>query len=281
MLPGGATLTGAEPELREEDRAQLERLVAIVHDVLGPELHGACLFGSATLDGLRPTSDLDVLAVVRRPAAHDEKRRLFERLLAISWKEVEGGHWRRVELTVVAEPDVRPWRFPPRMDFQYGDWLRAAFERGDEEPWESGPNPDLAVLFEMALRSDRPLAGPPPAELLQPVPREDLVAGMTGDLDGLLKGLEEDEDTRNVVLTLARILCTLETGSIRSKNAAADWVLPRLPDEHRPVLARARAVYLGEEPERWDDLHDRLRPFSDWMTAEIGRAQPSRSSTSS
>ena len=30
MLPGGATLTGAEPELREEDRAQLERLVAIV-----------------------------------------------------------------------------------------------------------------------------------------------------------------------------------------------------------------------------------------------------------
>ena len=50
---------------------------------------------------------------------------------------------------------------------------------------------------------------------------------------------------------------------------AADWVLERLPDEHRPVLARARAVYLGEATEGWDDLRDRLEPFRDHIVARI------------
>ncbi|MGK5694567.1 aminoglycoside adenylyltransferase domain-containing protein [Streptomyces sp. URMC 128] len=45
------------------------------------------------------------------------------------------------------------------------------------------------------------------------------------------------------------------------KSVAGELVglaLDRLPAEHRPALARARAVYLGEETERWDDLAPRL-----------------------
>jgi broad specificity phosphatase PhoE len=61
----------------------------------------------------------------------------------------------------------------------------------------------------------------------------------------------------------------LATGEIRTKDGAADWVLARLPAEHRPVLARARAIYLGEQDERWDDLRDRLQPFVDHLLAEI------------
>ena len=78
---------------------------------------------------------------------------------------------------------------------------------------------------------------------------------MLEGIDPLLADL--DDDTRNVVLTLARIWTTLGTGEFRSKDAAADWALERLPEEHRAVLARARAIYLGDEPERWDDLRPR------------------------
>ena len=41
------------------------------------------------------------------------------------------------------------------------------------------------------------------------------------------------------------------------------------------MLARARAVYLGEEEERWDDLAPRLRPHADYVVAEIERLVPS------
>jgi hypothetical protein len=75
---------------------------------------------------------------------------------------------------------------------------------------------------------------------------------MASAVDGILLDLEND--TRNYLLTLARIWSTLVTGEIRSKDLAADWALERLPDEQRLVLERARAIYLGADEERWDDV---------------------------
>jgi Aminoglycoside adenylyltransferase, C-terminal domain len=152
------------------------------------------------------------------------------------------------------------------MDFQHGDWLSAHFEAGDLEPWPT-TNPDLASLITMALLADRPLRGPAPADVFDPVPHDDLIRAITGELGALLDDL--DSDTRNVILTLARIWSTVETGAVRSKDAAADWTLARLPEEHRAVLARARAIYVGEEEERWDDLRPRIQPHAEHVVARI------------
>jgi streptomycin 3"-adenylyltransferase len=76
---------------------------------------------------------------------------------------------------------------------------------------------------------------------------------------------------RNVVLTLARIWSTVATGEIRSKDAAAEWALPRLPEEHRAVLSRARTIYLGGQEEQWHDLAGRVRAHADHVAPEISR----------
>jgi streptomycin 3"-adenylyltransferase len=154
------------------------------------------------------------------------------------------------------------------MELQYGDWLRDEFERGEVEP-QHATNPDLALLLTMVRLADHPLAGPRAAEVFDPVPRDDLRQALRDVVEPLLDELEPD--TRNVVLTLARIWSTLATGEIRPKDAAAAWALARLPEEHRAVLARARAVYLGEEEERWGDLAARVRPHADAVVAEIRR----------
>jgi predicted nucleotidyltransferase len=251
------------------DKQQLTRVVSLVRDLFGPDAVAAYLFGSAVLGGLRSESDLDVLAVSRRRTLHKEKQRLVDRLLAISGRLAPSGPWRRVELTIVVEGEVIPWRYPPTFDFQYGDWLRNKFESGSVEPWPTKVMPDLALLITMVILASTPLLGPPPGQMFDPVPPGDLTRAMLAGIDPLRGHLQSD--TRNVLLTFARMWSTLATGVIRSKDEAADWVLARLPEEHRPVLARARALYLGQQPEGWDDLRDRLEPHVEYVVAEIRR----------
>ncbi len=60
----------------------------------------------------------------------DEKQRhaLLSGLLGISGSR---NHARPVELIVVDQSEVRPWRYPPTADFLYGEWQRAEYEAGD------------------------------------------------------------------------------------------------------------------------------------------------------
>jgi streptomycin 3"-adenylyltransferase len=237
----------------------------LVREVLGGDLLGAYLHGSAVLGGLRPGSDVDVLVVARRRVTSPERSALVDGLLDVSGRRARRGPARPVELTVVVQSDVRPWRYPPRCDFLYGEWLRDEYERGDLPAREESP--DLAALLTMVLLGEAPLHGPPPAELLDPVPADDLARSLVAGLPGLLADLESD--TRNVLLTLARIWTTLATGAIRSKDAAADWALERLPEQHRPILARARHGYLGTEWESWDELMPPAQLCAEHLTREI------------
>ncbi|SDK87386.1 aminoglycoside adenylyltransferase family protein [Streptomyces indicus] len=243
--------------------------VELVADVLGPELIGSYLHGSAVLGGLRPASDVDLLVVSRRSLTPDRRRALLDGLLKISGLDAP---LRPVELVVVVQSAVRPWTYPPVCDFLYGEWLRTAYEQGEvPQPAEL---PDLAVLLTMALAGDRTLSGPPLASVLDPVPWADVVAASTAGVPGLLADL--DTDTRNVLLTLARVWTTVATGRIRSKDEAARWALERLPEEHRDVLAHARELYLGAryEEERWSpELRARVLPCAEEMAARIEAAR--------
>jgi len=247
---------------------QLDRILAVVRGVLGTNVIGAYLYGSAVAGGLRPRSDVDVFVVLRRRTTREEKERLVDGLVPLSRRAIRPRSWRPVELTVVAQSDVRPWRYPPRVDFQYGEWLHEEFESGNIDPSPES-HADAGVLITMVLLGGRPLLGPPAREVLDRVPREDLVRGMMEGIGALLADLEPD--TANVVLTFARIWSTTATGEVRSKDDAADWALSRLPEDHRPVLVRARGIYLGSDEDRWDDLASRVRPHADYVIGQIER----------
>lgn len=250
---------------------QADRVAKVVREVLGGAVIGAYLHGSAVRGGLHPTSDIDVLVVSRRRSTSGERRTLVTRLMPMSGRGDPTGRSRSVDLAIVVQADVRPWRYPPRLDFQYGDWLRRDFERGEEAPWAS-PSPDLALQLAMVLEASHSLFGPGPTVVLDPVPPADVKRAMLDGIPGLLSDLDGDE--RNVVLTFARIWMSLATGVIASKDGAADWALPRLPPEHRAVLAHARAIYLGDA-EDWGVLLEQVRPHVDQVLTEIRRVSAS------
>ncbi|MDP9644311.1 streptomycin 3'-adenylyltransferase [Actinopolyspora lacussalsi] len=248
------------------DAAQEAAVVELVRSVLDGDLIGVQRYGSAVHDGLRRFSDLDLLVVTRRTIGPARRRALVEGLLGISGPE-PGARPRPVELTVVVAGEVRPWRYPPRVDLQYGEWLRPELSTGAEPP--SGPDPDLAVLLTSVRERGLALAGPRATELLDPVPHEDLVRAVLDGLPGLLAELHTD--TRNVVLTLARMLVTVRTGRIVPKPEAAELVLPRLSDNDGNVLAHARAVHAGEQEALPAELPG-LDDFAARMAAAIRQA---------
>jgi len=209
-----------------------------------------------------------VLVISARRSSGDERAALIQGLLLLSGRRAAAGPARSLEVTIVARPDVVPWRYPPRMDFQYGDWLRGELERGELAPWEAS-NPDLAMLLTTVAQHHRVLFGPPPSRLLEPVPTADVRRAMVEGVPSLVGDLDGDE--ANVLLTLARIWVTLETGEIVAKDAAADWALARLPPGNRQALERARAVYLGEAPDTWDDLRSRVVGDAEVVVAAIRR----------
>jgi predicted nucleotidyltransferase len=255
--------------MQERDRRQLGRVVTLVRDVLVRNVVGAYLLGSAVEGGLHPHSDLDVLVVCERALSRKEKRKLVDRILPISWRQTPSGIDRGIELTVVVHSDVRPWRYPPNRDFQYGDWLRLALERGETEHWAAKADPDLASLITQVLAADVALIGPPPPKVFDPVPFPDVLDAIVVGVDHWVGNI--DEDTRNGILALARIWSASATGSLHSKDAAAAWALDRLPEDYKAVLARARAIYLGGEEDHWDDVREQVRGYVEYVVEEIDR----------
>jgi len=247
-------------------------MVAIARDVFGEALLGAYMHGSSVLGGMLPTSDVDVLAVINRPTTVEERRALVQRLMPISMPSRDYST-RPVELTVVNLSDVRPWRYPPRMEFQYGEWLRDEYQR-DELGAEPGPNPDLGALLAVVMLGNDPLFGPPPGELLEPVPEADLRRAL---VDGLTEWIGEDKvrtDTRNMLLALARTWQTLATGQISRKDVAAEWAAKRLPPDQAQVVRQAGAQYLagthGEDT--WPVRLNEVRATAATMLSEIRQA---------
>jgi len=245
---------------------QANAVVEVVRRTLGDNVQAIYLYGSAVAGRLKPASDLDFLAVISEPTNGTQRRSLVDGLEPISRRGARPQKWRPVELTLVVASDIKPWRFPPRTDFQYGEWLRDRFDAGHLEP-ERPDNPDLALLIAMARENGRALVGPAPTDLLPDLPKADLRTALLGVVPDLMADV--DTDTANVLLTLARVLHTLETGDFASKDVAADWSLNRLKPGQRQTLEHARDVYLCRTADDWTDLHDEARVAAGRLEAEI------------
>jgi predicted nucleotidyltransferase len=247
------------------DQSSVGECLDLLKTVLKDDLLGVYLFGSAVTNGLQRYSDLDIFVISNRPTTLIEKRRLFEELLGISGIYMKSEK-RSIELTIVEKDKVNPWKYPPICDFQYGEWLRESFLENTID-LSSSEMPDLAVVITQILEINQRIYGTEAKELLSPVPYSDFIHAMARDLPRLSN--EILTDTRNVLLTGARIWSTVVTGTIKSKSDAVDWALPYLPTQYKPLLRRAKQIYIGKEEEYWHDVQHILAHCFRFITEEI------------
>ncbi len=247
-------------------KKQIGDTLDVLNNLFGSSLLGVYLYGSSVLGGLLKYSDIDFFVVLSRGTTHEEKNNLVKALLQISGIYMKSDE-HPIELTIVNQSAVNPWRYPPRCDFQYGEWLRADFEAGALAVSSDTIMPDLAVLITQIFLKSITLVGGRPEQLLCPVPYNDFILATVDALPHLMAALERD--IRNVLLTLARIWNTLATSTILPKPSAAQWVMALLPEEYKAVMQRAKAICEGKESEHWDDVQLLIKPCADFMYMQI------------
>lgn len=254
-----------------EIQQQLKTCIDLLKKILGTDLLGVYLYGSSLVGGLQKYSDVDLFVITNRKTTFEEKDALITNLLQISGIYMKSSK-RPLEVTIAENSAINPWQYPPHFDFQYGEWLRESFKKGIIEPWITYEMTDLAIILTQILLKSKTLWGVYPEQLLAHVPYHDFMKAMLNDVNRLATDLEHD--TRNVLLTYARIWNTVETNTIRSKPAAADWVINRLPKSYQPVMQRAQSICIGTENEHWDDIKQLIKPCADFMMDKINAQIP-------
>lgn len=209
---------------------------ALGENLVGLYVHGSLAFGC--FEWAR--SDVDFIAVVRRPLAAETKLRLLDALVALLPDSPPKG----LEMSVVLECACRPFVYPTPYELHFSnDWIG----RWRADPLalcdtEGRTDRDLAAHFTVLRAAGLVLCGAPIAEVFSPVPRADYLDSVLLDVGSAREDVRENY--AYVVLNLCRALAYLQTGDVLSKQAGGRWALDALP-RWQGVVRPALSWYAG------------------------------------
>lgn len=254
----GSAASPQQPTPYSDVNAAVRDLLTRIQAILDAQLCGMYLVGSLALGDFDPQdSDLDLMIVTigtLSEATVASLRELHQRFdySASAWAA-------RVDAVYIPQEALRD-SFPTAPRYPILEWpgLLAL------EPLESGWPIQRYTLREYGIV----ISGPGPRSLLDPVHPDDLRhasaviverwrAQAHGDLEWI-DWLSEPANHRFVVLTLCRVLYTLDTGSVASKPAAAHWVEQTLTSRWSELIRRARAEQHTREVAPDDEVNETL-----------------------
>jgi hypothetical protein len=225
-------------------------VAAVLRELLGDGLVAAYLIGSGALGGASEArSDVDVVAVCAAPPAGDVERALVARLgtLAITWP-LRGLEFVLYTRAAVADPARVPhWE----LNLNVGQGMERHLSR---DP--AADPPHWFVLDLDILRGHgRTLTGPPPAELVGPIPRRWVLEAVR---ESLRWHGEHEPNLSQSVLNACRGWRFTAEGVWSSKGDAAAWARPRTDDP--ALLDAALAARAGDHSSPLDPA--RVEAFS-------------------
>jgi hypothetical protein len=202
----------------------LDALTSAIHRVLGDDLAGLYLYGSAVTGGFDAgVSDLD-LAAVTAPEVEALDLAGLERMHRLF--EAQNPEWRdRIEVVYVGQTTLASLRT--------STGSVAVISPG--EPFHVRSDRVVAWLQNWYLirETGRPLTGPPAEDLVPPIAWSEFVEATIQYADEVAKRSRADVGDATLaytILTLCRALRVVRTQTPGSKQDGAAWVRERLPD---------------------------------------------------
>lgn len=245
--------------LNDVEQQQIEKTQTLIAQSLRNNVLAVYLYGSAVEDGLQPYSDIDFLVVIKQPLTLNERESLMNGLLEISAYPRSSKIYRALEVTIVIYSEIIPWNFPPKRELQFGEWLRDEIIVG--QYGQSEYDADLVILLTKVRNTGVTLIGESAQNLLPIIPIEDLFRTLEETLQIWQEPKDLIGDERNIILTLARILFSRESGQIIGKSQATQWLLPQLSGTNAEILQLAHNEYLGLDIVDWSTKFQEVEAF--------------------
>jgi hypothetical protein len=223
---------------------------------------GAYLQGSFAVGDFHDASDVDVLVAIDRDINDDQAQEL-QTLHGGLFDELPAAWGHRIELSYAPVSILRRWSTTPRDPPgtpRPADWS----DPGTSLPPRAYPFWYLNCGARELVRSEHDntrvvrwvtrekgitLAGPEPRTLIDPVSSDDLAIEIR-DMLRLLNDRWANHQVINVcwlqmffVTLCARVLHTLETGTVTSKQAATEWAAAHLDRRWRTLIETAWAEW--------------------------------------
>jgi aminoglycoside adenylyltransferase-like protein/nucleotidyltransferase-like protein len=242
----------------------LDRIIPPLLDdlrtTLGDELAGVYQLGSAVSGGFDPgLSDLDLVIVTQR----DVEAIAFERFAGV------------VERLVAREPD---WAGRLDLAFVGRGALAdlgsggALLEISHEKPLHHENAAEWTETWFLARDADRPLVGPPAADVFPAISVDEFLRDVVAGFPNFVTAVRHDWPHGSVayrVLTVCRVLRSLDSGALCTKLEGAAWAAERYP-AWAGVIRAAEGVRTGGDDGRFADAdRARVQPFLDFMAREI------------
>ena len=222
-----------------EVNALLQELLESVQTILGSRFIGMYLDGSLAYGDFDRDSDIDFVVVTADEISGD----IFSALQAMHERIAKLDSWYAIQLegSYISQHALR--RFDP------AHALFPNIERGRGERLKMARHSDAWVIHRHILRErGTTLAGPAPQSLIDPVAPNDLRRAMPGILHGWAAQILDDPASLNrrgyqsyTILTLCRILYTLQYGAVASKPVAARWAQAALGQQWAALIERTWA----------------------------------------
>ncbi len=244
--------------------SQVVQTQRVIEELFQNQLIGIYLYGSAIHGGLNINSDLDILVISCQCLSSAQRKELTKQLMSISGK-IECQNKRPLEVTIFNQSDISPWQFPPKYEYMYGEWLRKEMEAGSVP--QACYDPDAAILLWQARNYSLTLKGLDASKVIEPIQMKYVHKAIENSLSVMIEGTKGDE--RNTLLTLARMWFTLSTDEICPKDKAAEWALPRIPQNLRFLLEMAQKAYLGKCKDSWSCLDAEIALLVTFMSKSI------------
>jgi hypothetical protein len=237
----GSAAAHQQPTPYPEVNVVVHDLLTSLHAILGAQLVGMYLVGSLALGDFDPQkSDLDLVIVTvgalpdKTVAALRDLHQRFDHS-ASAWAA-------RLDIAYLPQEDVRETsatvaaaRYPI---LQWPELLALGHLEGGWPIWRDTLREHGVVV-----------SGPDPRSLVDPVQPDDLRRASAATVEGWsarahgdpawVAGLRIQREHTYMVLTLCRLLYTLDTGSVASKPVAARWAARTGASRWRELIARA------------------------------------------
>lgn len=216
----------------------LDRLLSGVEGILAERFVGMYLYGSLALGDFVPErSDIDFLVVTDNELSDDL---VSELCLMHEGIAADGSRWsRELEGSYIPKASLRRYD-PANARHPHIDREGTLQVEQHDSDWVIQRH----VLREWGVT----LAGPPPHTLIDPISQDDLRAALVALMRGWWGPMRHDpfrlrhsDYQAYAVLTMCRVLYTMQHGTIVSKSVAARWAQEALAARWRPLIERALA----------------------------------------